>query len=106
MGFFQAYIITIILETIILFLILRKQYSNQTIVRNSIIASTITLPFVWFVFPLFGVEYILQISFSEIFALVIEAFIYLKLFQNMNISKAFFISFIANLVSFLAGFML
>lgn len=103
LNFFSAYALTIATETLILYFILRKDYRTGTIVRNSVIASTLTLPFVWFFFPLFPVGYAVRIGISELFAFAAEAGVYAILFEKIGWKKAAAISFAANAISFSAG---
>ena len=103
LDFLGAYFLTIVTETVILFLLLRKTYPAKTILVNSLIANVTTLPFVWFVFPLLPLTYPVQIAISEIFAFVVEGFVYAKLFSKLPLKRAFFVSFLCNLVSFLTG---
>jgi len=103
MNFFQAWVLTIGIETIILFLLFRKRYYLDIIVRNSVLASSLTLPFVWFVFPLFGLPWMLQTAISEFFAFSAEALLYTWLFPGLGIKNACLASFACNFLSFSAG---
>lgn len=105
-AFLEAYIITLAVETAMLYMLLYPRYSRGLIVRNSLIVNTITLPFVWFVFPpllgpLFG--YAIQLAASELFALMAEAAMYIRLFPMMEARDAILVSFICNLCSFVIG---
>jgi len=103
MNFFQAWVLTIGIETTIMFFLFRNRYSPDFIARNSILASTITLPFVWFAFTQLGLAWGLQTTLSELFAIGAETGIYVLLFQGMKTKDAFFASLICNTSSFLAG---
>lgn len=100
------FFLTIAIETIILFFLLRKRYDSMLIVRNSVLASSLTLPFVWFLFPLLPLSYSLQISLSETFAVGVETLIYFMFFKNLNFKEAFFLSLICNFISFSIGLLL
>ncbi|MEM4207999.1 MAG: hypothetical protein QW153_00230 [Candidatus Bilamarchaeaceae archaeon] len=102
MNFLLAYITTLLLESAVLIILLQSYYSYLAIFRNSFIANTFTIFFVWFFFPLF-LPYFYSIIASEIFAFVVEAFLYSRLF-NLEIRKCFLISFIANFTSFIVWF--
>ncbi len=118
-GFVAAYLLTIAIETLVLYILLRSRYPtkishpNKTtyptriIVRNSIIASSVTLPFVWFLFPglcsILGFDYAIQIAISELFAFGVEAWAYRIIFVKMSWKDAILVSFAANLLSFSAG---
>ena len=103
LNFLFAYALTISLETILLCLLLRNQYSITLIIRNSIIASTLTLPFVWFTFPLLPLGWVTQTAFSELFAFGLESVVYKLLFERMSWKQALLVSFFCNLVSFGVG---
>lgn len=106
LNFLHAFFLTIFLETTILFLLCFKKYNLGTIILNGIIASSVTLPFVWFFFPIFGLAYDLQLILSENFAVLIEAFIYLKMFPKIQLRNAFFLSLACNFISFSVGIFL
>jgi len=101
-AFLKAYIFTIIIETIIINLLSNRSIWLNTIV--SILMNTITLPFVWFVFPFLIYDKYICLVISEIFAFIIEAtFLELLLLKNW---KGGIIAFIANQGSFLFGLLL
>ncbi|VVB98417.1 Uncharacterised protein [uncultured archaeon] len=103
LSFIQAYAITIAAETALLFMLLRKDYTPGLVARNALAASTLTLPFVWFVFPLLRASYAVQIGASEIFAVLVEAGVYFVLFPKMKMERAAVLSFVCNAFSFLLG---
>jgi len=109
-GFIEAYVLTIAIETAVLYLslyhILGKRYEARLIIRNSIIASSLTLPFVWFFFPRIGLGYPLSLALSELFAFGAESAVYRFLFPRMDWRDAMIASFICNLSSFLFGFII
>ncbi|MBI5047229.1 hypothetical protein HZC07_05885 [Candidatus Micrarchaeota archaeon] len=86
---------------------MHKQYGFWLILRNAIAASSITLPFVWFVFPIvgswFSFGWVVYTSVAEIFAFGIEAIFYRFFFPKMNWKHAIVASFICNLLSFGIG---
>ena len=106
LNFAHAYFITVFLETIILYLVLRNRYAMPLIVRNAIIANTITLPFVWFVFPLLRTGYWNVLAISEISAFAAEAAIYKILFPKISLNFAVPVSFICNLASLSVGLLI
>jgi len=102
--FLVAYALTLAIETTALFLLLRSRYGAALITRNSIIASSLTLPFVWFVFPVLGLgSWALQTAAAEIFAFAVEAGVYRALFPKMGWANALKVSFVCNAASFLVG---
>lgn len=106
----EAFLLTFLIETILLFLLLRKLYPAKQIIKNSLAANALTHPVVWFVFPflafLLGFGYLLQTIFSEMFAFVVETGVYASLFQDMKLRQAALLSFACNAASFLAGLLL
>jgi hypothetical protein len=97
---------TLIIETSALFLLLRRRYDARTIVLNSIIANTITVPVVWFVFPFLGLGWVAETAMAELFAFVCEALYYKKAFAGIGWYDAFFVSFACNSLSFGFGLLL
>ncbi|MBD3210229.1 hypothetical protein GF318_02505 [Candidatus Micrarchaeota archaeon] len=106
MSYPQAYLLTIFLETALLYLFLYKKYKPKTIMFNGVLASTLTHPLVWFAFPLLGLSYSLQLAVSELFALVAETGVYAKLLPGISLRTAFFLSLACNAFSFTFGFLL
>lgn len=91
--------LTLCIEIPIIYILLRNNYDWHNIVSAGWAASTFTLPFVWFIFPLLWLEYILQLMLSEIFAFLAEAALYKYLFNNIDWSRALLVSFICNVLS-------
>jgi hypothetical protein len=104
-AFAVAYALTLLVETVVLFLLLRG-YPTGLIIRNSIIASSLTLPFVWFLFPVFGLAYWMQLAASEGFAFAAETAVYAWLFRGMKLNDAAVASLLCNAASFLIGLVL
>jgi hypothetical protein len=103
-GFIPAYLLTIAIETALALFLLRKKYDGMLIARNSVIASTLTLPFVWFVFPALGFgSWALQTAVAEIFAFLVEAAAYRVIFPKMGWMEALKTSFVCNAASFMIG---
>ncbi|MBS3067390.1 hypothetical protein J4450_01700 [Candidatus Micrarchaeota archaeon] len=106
LDFFQAYLVTISVESILLYMFLGRRYVVHLLVGNSILVNTITLPFVWFFFPLIKLDYTTRIIVAEFFAFIAETILYLKLFKKLRFFDAVYISFFCNLCSFILGFIL
>ena len=106
LEFLQAYALTVGMESALLYFLVRKQYRPEVILRNGVIASTFTLPFVWFVFPSFGLPWLTTFLISESFAVVVEGVIYIALFKDMVAKQAFLISLACNFLSLSVGLML
>lgn len=105
MDFIAAIVLTILIETLILFLLFRRRFGAWLIIRNSIIANAITLPFVWLFFPvmLASLGWASYTAFSEMFVFFVEAVIYKMLFSKIGWDSALASSAICNVISFIAG---
>jgi len=109
-SFLLAEIITICIEIVVLFLIIRLlwkkekfAFNNAKLLFSGFLASFATIPYVWYVFPvLIYRSQSVALLVSELFALVVEGFIYYFML-NLSLKKAFFVSFACNLISFLLG---
>lgn len=105
--FWIAWLLTILIETIVLFVIAKlfrkkDQISNKRLILVWILASTVTLPLLRFVLPLFikdGVEYMVI---WELLVTLIEIFI-IKYWLKVSRGKAIIASIICNLCSYLFG---
>ena len=105
-SFSFARLSTIIIETLILFLIskiCRKSwfFKNRKLIITWILASTATLPLLRFVLPIFFSNYRVYVIFWEILVTVIETFI-IKYSLKIERKMAVFASVACNLCSFLA----
>ena len=120
-DFLIALLITILIETWVLFIIKNLNgltYSeskdgttNKIPVKNTkillswVLASAITLPLLRYVFPMFlwnGWTYVIG---GELLVFLIEVII-IKYIMNISRKKAFVVSFVCNLVSFLFGILI
>ena len=105
--FWIAWILTILIETIVLFAIVKlfwkkDQISNWRLILIWILASTITLPLLWFVFPLFVVDETIYMVVWELAVALIEIFI-IKYWLKVSRWKAIIASVVCNLCSYLFG---
>jgi hypothetical protein len=105
--FLRALLITVLSETLVLLILSftwlrRSRTSVGRILIAGILPSALTLPFVWFVFPLFLKAALLYILFSESTVIVVEAFI-MKGILKLDLKRALVVSFICNVISFLVG---
>ena len=100
--FIVALLITITIEAFVLFAFLYKKEQFINILYASVIASSLTLPYLWFVLPAFIGDNFLYILVGEFLVFVIESFFY-KIFLKISTKKAFLISLVANASSFLFG---
>ena len=70
MDFLAAYALTLAIEGVALYLLLHDRYGAGLVARNAIIASSVTLPFVWFAFPALNLAWGAQTALAEGFAAV------------------------------------
>ncbi|MFH0884635.1 MAG: hypothetical protein V1861_02915 [Candidatus Micrarchaeota archaeon] len=102
-DFLSAYALTVLVEAVALYLLLRNQYGAALIARNAVIASSLTLPFVWFVFPSLGMQWGLQTAVAEAFAVFAETGVYSLAFKGMKMKDALLSSVLCNWASFIIG---
>jgi len=101
--FLGALAITIILELMVAAVFVLRTKISKNILIYVVIANLISLPIVWFAFPLLGSS-ILVVLVSEIFAVIFEAcFIFFTNKKVISIRNAFLLSIVMNLVSFFVG---
>ena len=101
--FWFAWLLTIIIETIILFAIAKlfrkkDQISNWKLIFIWILASTITLPLLRFVLPLFIKDWVEYIVIWELLVTLVEIFI-IKYWLKVSRWKAILASVVCNLCS-------
>jgi len=106
--FLYALFFTVAVETAVLFLCARilfkmkqKEASDALLLFCGIALSSATLPYVWFIFPMFssGTAYV---ALAETFAFAAEAIGY-KFILKVGWKRAAALSFICNAASFLLG---
>jgi hypothetical protein len=102
--FILALIITIALELLVaLIYCSRRKIPKKKILQSVLFANLISLPIVWFVFP-FLKTILVVILLSEIFAIVIEAYLIHSFNKTiLSLRESFTLSLIMNVVSFLLG---
>ena len=103
--FVYALFTTVFIESIVVFILLPKDTDIFRKIASGILPSALTLPYIWFVFPAFFGMGEFYRWFSEIFAIVIELWV-IYFISSISVLRAFFISFIANIVSFLLGILI
>lgn len=103
---------TVGLELIVLFPLVRYLYkiSSKTIANHRLflvgtLCSFATLPYVWFVIPIFFKSHTLYVTAAEIFAVSIETIIY-KICFKQNLKRSFVLSLACNAVSFGIGLLI
>ena len=109
LHFLRALALTVFVETILLFLIVRRFYklpeaqlSRVLLFIGGVLASSATLPYVWFVFPAFIQNRTFYTIAAESFAVIAETAIFIILFR-MGWKKALLLSACCNAGSFIAG---
>ena len=106
--FILSLFLTLFIEIPILFLFIRYIYrlkiNGFKIIFIGFIASFTTLPYLWFILPSY-INVSCYVYIGEFLVFLFEAFIYNRLL-NLNYKKAVLISFVANLMSFIIGFLI
>jgi len=101
---------TIVIETIVFVLIVRtflkiskEKISLTRLILGGLFASSITIPWVWFVFPYFlSNSLVLAVAAGEFFAFAVEAVFYRSMFE-MSWRRSIIISLVANAASYFLG---
>lgn len=99
--------ITILIETFVLFFMIRivfkfENIDTKEILFTCVFASFSTLPYLWYFLPNLVDDKLLYIFIGEISAVIIEAFIISK-FLKIRMKYAIYSSFFCNLISFSIG---
>jgi hypothetical protein len=105
--FLVSLILTLFIEipiVLILVKFLSPKIKSYKIILISILATTLTIPYLWFIFPVYFI-YLIYILIGEITVFLVESLIYWK-FLPINLKKALLISFIANLSSLIIGLLI
>lgn len=103
--FLLSLLLTLVVEISTLFLVakylLKIKIQAKEILYWGVFINLFSLPYLWFVFPLFISSYN-YILIGEILVALIETVILLKVLK-INFKNAFVLSLIANLASYLVG---
>lgn len=103
LSFIKALIITLVIELIVAFIFILVTKLPKRILISFLIANLISLPIVWFIFPLIG-AIVLVIALSEIFAVIFEAlFVYYTNKNSITLAKSFVLCLLANIASLIIG---
>jgi len=107
--FLQSLLLTFVVETAVLFTIARfflkitdKRISNSLLFFTGFICSFATLPYLWFILPLFLKTRMPYVILGEFFVVMVESVIIFYVLK-LSFRKSFIISFICNASSFLVG---
>jgi hypothetical protein len=109
-DFLKALMLTILIESLILFIIFNTwlkafPVSNNRLLFTGIICSFATLPYVWFVLPVFIKPQLPYVIVAELSVMIIEAFIIRNL-MDLQLRKALFASVLCNVCSFIIGLLI
>lgn len=103
--FFLSLLLTLAVEIPVLFFsakyLLKLKTQAKEILYWSVFVNLFSLPYLWFVFPLFITSHN-YILIGEVLVVLIESIILLKVLK-INFKNAIILSVIANVVSYLAG---
>jgi hypothetical protein len=107
LDFLKSLLYTVLIETIVLYIIIRFAFRGSEIkiwiiILAGITATCATMPYLWFIFPLFLITKLFYTVFSELFAIISESFILLGLLR-IGYLKSLIISIVCNLVSYGCG---
>lgn len=105
--FLKSLLLTIIIETIALFVIFKFfttkfKINNYTLLFTGILATFATLPYLWFIFPVIFKTNVWYHFSSETFAVLTESLIIMGLLR-INYKESIIISFICNMSSYIIG---
>jgi hypothetical protein len=107
--FLVALLLTLLIEVPLLFILVKYAYRLKAIASWKILfvgtlASSLTLPYVWFVVPPY-IHSRYYVHVAELFAVIVEAVIYNRLLET-RIGVSLVLSLVTNAVSFLTGWLL
>jgi len=104
--FLFSLFLTLIIEIPVLFLIIKYFFKikvkNSLLLFTGFLCSFATLPYIWFIFPLFLKTYLSYTIIGELIVFLLESII-LYFMLDLNIKKALTASFICNFISFTLG---
>jgi hypothetical protein len=110
MKFLISLLLTLLAEMPVVFVLVRyffkyKNIKTSQILFVGILASALTLPYLWFVLPSFISNRTFYMVLGESLVILTEAIIYFKLLK-LKLSDAFIVSLIANIASIILGLLL
>ncbi|MGE5395649.1 MAG: hypothetical protein ACM3P1_12980 [Candidatus Saccharibacteria bacterium] len=109
-NFLKALLLTIFIETTVLFLLFytvfkNEKYAHWLLLLTGTIPTMATLPYLWFIIPLFIHAKLWYNLVCESLAVIVESVIILGLLK-VKYPKALMISFICNMASYLVGLLI
>jgi len=112
MLFLNAWVLTVAIETAVLLLVVRllfrierPEMSNGLLVFAGVFCSTTTLPYLWFVLPVFLEPFAARAILGESLVVLVETVFYLFVLR-MGVRRCLFASLLCNLTSVAAGVMI
>lgn len=103
---------TLFIEIITLYILIKffckehgAKISNSLLFFTGFLSSFATLPYLWFIIPLFIKTRVQYILFGESFVILLETLIIFFLLR-VSLKKSLSISFICNILSFLGGLLI
>lgn len=108
-NFLKALLLTIAVETIVLYLLFytvfkKEKPANWLLLLTGVVATLATLPYLWFIIPLFIQSKLWYPVVCESLAVIVESVIILGLLR-VKYFKALVISLICNMASYLIGWL-
>lgn len=104
-SFIASLAITLLVEIPVVFLLVKyvyKKVDKKGIIFAGIVASALTLPYLWFILPFYLSDRMIYLICGELMVVFVEAFAYSRLL-TLNFRQALLVSFVANLVSVVVG---
>lgn len=107
--FLLAWLLTLVIEVPILFILVKfvfkiKTIKNLDLLTAGVIATTLTIPYLWFVLPaFFNARYYVYLG--EGMVTIVEAIIY-SLLLRIDVIRALIISIVANMASYYLGLLI
>lgn len=109
-SFLKALLLTIAVETAVLFVLFHTIFKNEKpvswlLLLTGVVATMTTLPYLWFIIPMFIHSKLWYNVVCESLAVVVESVIILGLLR-VKYPKAFLISLICNMASYGIGWLI
>ena len=110
LDFLRALFLTILIETFVLFVFFKTKFkilkiNNNLLLLTGFLSSFLTLPYLWFVLPMFIQSTLFYVLIGELSVIIIETIIIWGILK-INFRNAMLVSLTANLISFLMGLLL
>jgi hypothetical protein len=108
--FLKALALTLVVELLVLFVLFKTIYketkvSNGLLLLTGVVPSMATLPYLWFIIPLFVHNHLVYMVICELSAVMVEWLIIQGLLR-IPYGKALLVSFLCNAISFSIGLLI